>query len=397
MPKTVFFNLPSTGHINPTILLVRELIARGHEVIYVCTEEIRAQVEPTGARFLPYPANKELTNINNRASSGKLINNALVLAEIGGDLIPFCLDLLRREQPDYVIFDSLCAWGKQAAEYLKIPAVASHAVFAINTKVVQVSAGEMIKMLFDVIGVMPKYWKIARRIQSATGVKGVGLINTLANFGGMNLVYTSSAFQPASDSFDSSVKFIGPLIADRPNPGDLPLETLSQHPIIYISLGTINNNNVAFYQACIDALRDHPGQVVLSAKKEVQAAIGSFPANFIVRPYVAQLEVLPKVDLFITHGGMNSVHEGVMAGVPLLVVPQQQEQAIVAAQVARHDAGIVLAGTQISADAIRQAVQKILANRDTYREAARKLGDTFRAAGGAKRAVDEIERYIHQK
>lgn len=116
-----------------------------------------------------------------------------------------------------------------------------------------------------------------------------------------------------------------------------------------------------------------------------------------MRPYVAQLEVLPKVDLFITHGGMNSVHEGLMAGIPLLVVPQQQEQAIVAAQVARHDAGIVLAGTQISADAIRQAVQKILANRDAYREAARKLGDTFRAAGGAKRAVDEIERYIHQK
>jgi MGT family glycosyltransferase len=219
----------------------------------------------------------------------------------------------------------------------------------------------------------------------------------LSNSGALNLVFTAREFQPAADSFDESYKFVGPLIGSRPNPGDLPLESLSQHPIIYISLGTINNTNVAFYQACIAALRDHPGQVVLSAKTEIRAAIGSFPPNFIVRPYVAQLEGLPKVDLFITHGGMNSVQEGLMAGVPLLVVPQQQEQAIVAAQVAKHGAGIVLAGSlsgNFSPELIREAVQKILSTRPAYQESAHRLGETFRAAGGAKRAVAEIERYL---
>jgi len=314
-------------------------------------------------------------------------------------LIPFCLDLLRREQPDYVIFDSLCAWGKQTAEALNIKAIASHAIFAINPKVIQVSARELVRMSFDLLRGLPKYQQIAGKVYRATGVKGVGLINTLSNAGGMNLVYTAREFQPAAESFNSSYKFVGPLIGNRPNPGDLPLESLSQHPIIYISLGTINNNNVAFYQACLDALRDHPGQVVLSAKKEIQAAIRSFPPNFIVRSYVAQLELFPKIDLFITHGGMNSVHEGLMAGVPLLVVPQQQEQAIVAAQVAKHGAGIVLSGAQsgeISPEMIRQAVQKMLSAQTAYHEAACKLGETFRAAGGAKRAVEEIERYIKQ-
>jgi MGT family glycosyltransferase len=149
MPRGVFFNIPASGHINPSLPLVRELMAQGHEVIYVNTEETRAQIEVTGARFVPYPVDDELTEINKRASGGKLVDNALALAEIGARLIPFCLELLRREQPDYVIYDSLCAWAKQTAAHLSIKAIASHAVFAINPRVVRLSPRELLKMAFN--------------------------------------------------------------------------------------------------------------------------------------------------------------------------------------------------------------------------------------------------------
>ena len=46
------------------------------------------------------------------------------------------------------------------------------------------------------------------------------------------------------------------------------------------------------------------------------------PKNFIVKNYVPQTELLTYTKLFITHGGMNSVHEGLYNGIPLVVIPQ---------------------------------------------------------------------------
>ena len=44
--------------------------------------------------------------------------------------------------------------------------------------------------------------------------------------------------------------------------------------------------------------------------------IGRPPPNFIVQPYVPQLEVLRRAAAFVTHGGMNSVSESLGLGVP---------------------------------------------------------------------------------
>ena len=56
MGKALFFNIPATGHINPSLNVVRELIQRGEQVVYVDAEETRALIESSGARFVSYPA-----------------------------------------------------------------------------------------------------------------------------------------------------------------------------------------------------------------------------------------------------------------------------------------------------------------------------------------------------
>jgi UDP:flavonoid glycosyltransferase YjiC (YdhE family) len=52
--------------------------------------------------------------------------------------------------------------------------------------------------------------------------------------------------------------------------------------------------------------------------------------------------VLRRADLFITHGGFNSVQEGLVAGVPLLLFPQMQEQVFNAERVSELGAGLRL-------------------------------------------------------
>src|SRR5438093_10158656 len=54
MATYAVFCTPGYGHVNPTLALAQELVARGEQVIYYLTEEFRPAVEATGATFRPY-------------------------------------------------------------------------------------------------------------------------------------------------------------------------------------------------------------------------------------------------------------------------------------------------------------------------------------------------------
>src|SRR5690606_33072667 len=113
-------------------------------------------------------------------------------------------------------------------------------------------------------------------------------------------------FHPANGYIDNRFRFVGPSLnpSTRAN-SDFPFEQLSDGKKVYISLGTINHLDFAFYQAAFAAFAGYPAQFILSVGKNTNLAdLGDIPANFIVRNYVPQLEVLQQVDVFVTHGGM---------------------------------------------------------------------------------------------
>ncbi len=122
--------------------------------------------------------------------------------------------------------------------------------------------------------------------------------------------------------------------------------------------------------------------------------LGEIPSNFRVYNYVPQLEVLKSVDLFITHGGMNSSSEGLYNGIPLIVVPQFGDQPIVANRVAELEAGIALVGAEnLTPSAIKCAVDKVLSS-NLYKENAEKIGHSLREAGGYKEAARLIKELL---
>ena len=110
------------------------------------------------------------------------------------------------------------------------------------------------------------------------------------------------------------------------------------------------------------------------------------PENIIVEPFVPQMTVLPLCNAFITHGGMNSTHEGLFHGVPLLFRPRQEEQNLVARRVAEQGAGILLGEKAGSAETLTEALDSVLTDR-SYAENARRLSAAFRKAGGAERGI----------
>jgi UDP:flavonoid glycosyltransferase YjiC (YdhE family) len=46
--------IPGHGHVNPTLAVAQELVARGERVFYYVDEEFRPAVEATGATFRLY-------------------------------------------------------------------------------------------------------------------------------------------------------------------------------------------------------------------------------------------------------------------------------------------------------------------------------------------------------
>jgi len=86
---------------------------------------------------------------------------------------------------------------------------------------------------------------------------------------------------------------------------------------------------------------------------------------------------------------MNSVSEALWHEVPLLVFPQHGDQHLVAARVAELGAGLTLRPPDIEPGKLREMADRVLCE-PAFRAGARRVADSFRAAGGPPRAAEEI-------
>lgn len=395
MAKIIFLNVPGHGHVNPTLPVVVDLLERGHEVIYYNTPDFAEKIAKTGAAFRAYP-HSELTPEQIGELAGNLVQITLLLLEESQTLLPFTLEELRRERPGVVVFDSICLWGMQASYLLELPCLSSITTMVLEGVKGIIRLRDAPFLLRTTLPHLFKLFKLRRRLVKEYGKAVFPHDNIFPCVGQKNILFTSAQFQPETSFIDDSFTFVGPAIAPGTRAEDeFPWEQLAEGKRVYVSLGTIHQN-LSFFRAVFAAFADYPAQFILSAGRQTDpAALGGAPANFLIRPFVPQLQLLEKVDLFITHGGNNSVHEGLYHGVPLLVVPQQMEQAANGRLVAQHGAGLVVGdrppyGQDVAAEALREGVEKLL-GAASYRRAAQQLGASFRATGGSSLAADVIE------
>lgn len=398
MATGVFFNVPAHGHINPTLPVVHELVQRGETIVYYAMAGFRDRIEATGARFRDYGDLSESVRFEFGTAdrqSPSLIELSRAMIEFCERSLPYLLEATHKDGADYVVHDFTCLWGKVVAELLNIPAIATIPQFPVNRKrrpePYPGMLTDTVRMALTGIPSLLRFRKAAQRISQRHGVARMGLLDMLAVHEEVNIVFTSRAFQPYADDFDERFLFVGPSIAERDESLDFPLEP-GPGPLVYISLGTLFNVDVAFYRTCLEAFGDSGERVVLSVGADTEAeTLGPIPRNVVVRNYVPQLEVLRRADAFITHGGMNSVSEALWYGVPLVVIPQAADQFFVAHRVEALQTGVVLDKRRVTPQALRQAVADVLAD-ENLPARCRAIGDSFREAGGFMRAADEILR-----
>ena len=385
--KIVFFNIPAHGHTNPTLGIVKELIKNNHEVYYYSYEIMREKIETTGAHFIPcdkFDLQTQLSNEDKNKIAKDLVFSINLIVEMTLNLDVAILKEMQELKPDVIIGDSVAFWGKLIAKKLNIPFISSTTTFAFNKYSAKIMKQDG-PGLFQLILSMSKINKSLDRLRNK-GYEVKSMLDIIANDESTStIVYTSKYFQPYSETFNENYVFIGPVLREKYE----QIEKV-EIPTIYISLGTVNNNNKAFYENCFKAFKDENFRVIMSIGEEVDIeSFGEIPSNFIVKRHVDQMAVLEVSDVFITHCGMNSVSEALYYGIPLVLFPQTTEQKGVANRVENLDAGKFLFKINNPED-IKQTVLELLKNKEV-KENAMKISESFKSCGHVAEAVNFID------
>ncbi len=410
MSKILVFNVPAHGHVNPTLPVVRELVSRGAHVAYYLTDEFEPQIRHTGAEFRRIediqPGSGPPPGVTALGQTDPAMMRQMMAAFFprmmadGLRLVPRLIDRVRAEDADCVVYDPFCSWGRALVRILGLPAVAFVPSYAMTEHFPLV---RRISSIFEeqtspaAEEAMSDLRDVSRQLHDRYGLVPPRLTDPFIPAEVLNIVTLPRPFQPDADALDERYVFVGPSISPRSDESGFPLDLLADNPTLYVSLGTVFNANPKFFDACFDAFAASDWQVVLSVGTRTDpSTLVRIPDNFLARPYVPQLEVLEHTDVFVTHGGMNSVMEAIYYGVPMVVVPQQPEQAMTAARVADLGLGVALEPGQVTADALRDAVTTVAGDAG-YRSRITHMQQAARDAGGYLRAADVIQQFGYQQ
>lgn len=396
MARIVVLSVPAYGHLNPVLPIVRRLVRRGHQVTVYNEASFEPLIAATGASFAAYPPVIHLEDFSRTLKDGNMIAWIEMILGATGPLLSALTRRLRADRPDLLVFDGIAVWGEMLASKLKLPSVAISTTFMSDA--FDRSAGEIIRDLVNIVPLLPRFVWDALRVIPQGPLDVPKTLPLVPRRGDVTLMLTSREFHPPSRRRDEAhFVFVGCAIDAETRRETFDFGRLDGRPLLYVSLGTLHHGNAAFFDTCIEAFRDFPGQVLVSVGRGTDLSrYASAPSNFIFAEAVPQLAVLERTSVFLTHGGLNSVHEALWHGVPMVAVPQQIEQLHNAEAMQAAGAGLVIdsevRGQHVTAGALRQSVDRVMAGRETLAAASARIGATLREGGGIEEAANIIER-----
>lgn len=197
------------------------------------------------------------------------------------------------------------------------------------------------------------------------------------NPGSATIIYTSNFFQPDNSEFDDDYFFIGPQLLQQKASKDRYQGIKA--PVVYVCFGTVSNPEFrSIFQSIILQFNSFKGSVIISTGGHLDAGeFNEVPDHIRIEKWVPQLEVLSLADVFVTHGGLNSVQEGIWSVVRLLVYPQTGEQRETAEQVQYLNAGIVLEKQDIEDAKLAAIVEDLLKDKESVSNSLKKIRSSF--------------------
>lgn len=383
MKRFLFVVPPLVGHVVPTVSVARTLMARGHEVAWVCHPRRIRSLLPDDAEILAlddHLSDGVWERLRDRAKAVRGLESFQflwqeVLVPLARGMRAGVADAIDRYRPDVMAVDQQAIAGAIAARTAGIP----------WATLCTTSAG-----VVDPLADLPriKQW-VAEQLAQLESEAGLPSIPSPDRSPSCVIVFSTEALVGDGHTWPPHFHFVGPSIQDRPDPTPFPWESLAMCPRVFVSLGTISAEaGAGFYATVVEALRGLDAQIIIAAPPSV---VPHPPPTFLVRERVPQLALLPRVNAVVCHAGHNTVCESLANGLPLVVAPIRDDQPVVAQQVVRAGVGLRVRYGRLSPAVLRDAVVRVLHEPD-FRRAAERVRDSFTAAGGAAAAASALEK-----
>ncbi|MCD8828928.1 macrolide family glycosyltransferase [Staphylococcus gallinarum] len=369
MARVLFINPGPSGHINPTAALCKELVARGEEIVYYASDQFQDKLNDTGVEIRTFNTDEMIEAFREFGKDNlyQVVNGLLNTVDM---MLPRLIEETKDEHYDYMIYDSMFGCGRLLAQKLNIPAISSVTSFAHNKESFDqfLNAIAATIDLEDIAKSDAHFETLRKQIEAKYDVSVPNRFEVMYNPGDLHLSYIMKKFQLDYQSFDNSqFYFAGPSVLEPTDSGFMD-ELDTSRPVIYISLGTIFNQNIPFFNKCFTALKDIDATVVVSIGNENSLDdFNEVPSNFIIKPTVPQVELLQHTSLFLTHAGMNSTNEAMKMGVPMLAFPQSADQPVVSKQIEDLGLGQRLDAETMTPAELQQTVQAMLEHLEQYK------------------------------
>ncbi|WP_408649619.1 glycosyltransferase [Kitasatospora sp. CMC57] len=370
---------PLTGHVLPTIGLGRELLARGHRVVWTGSEPALRQLLDPGSEILGTGSRL----FRPQGGSGP----AAVHSLWDGFVVPYArftakaLDAaVRSRRPDVLVVDQHTPAGALTA-------------YRHGLRWASLAPG-----LMELGRPFPELepW-IEQRLRGLWQRAGLPAEQYLDPRFSPDLVLALTGESLAGESqaggTGGALALVGPVLTDRPAQPKFPWHRLDlTRRQLLVSLGTLAEELTAdFLRRTAAALHLlGPGvQAVVLAPRELWP---EFPDGTVTVERAPILDLLAggRVAAVLGHGGLNTTGEALSYGVPPVLAPIRHDQPLVAQRVAAAGAGLRIPFERASPAEIAEALRRAL-DEPALRAGAERLGAELRAKGGARTAVDRLE------
>ncbi|OLZ67579.1 glycosyl transferase [Streptomyces sp. IMTB 2501] len=389
------FSIAAHGHVNPSLEVIRELVARGHRVTYAIPPAFAEKVAATGARPVPYTSTLPGPDDGPEAWGTTLLDNVEPFLADAIQALPQLIEAYAGDEPDLVLHDIASYPARVLAHRWGVPAI------SLSPNLVAWEGYE--EEVAEPMWAEPK--KTARGqayyARFEAWLRENGITQHPDPFAGRparSIVLIPKALQPHADRVDERVHtFVGACQGDRADQGDWQ-RPAGAEKVALVSLGSAFTKQPAFYRECLRAFGDLPGwHLVLQAGRHVDPAeLGEIPGNVEVHSWVPQLAILRQVDLFVTHAGAGGSQEGLATATPMIAVPQAVDQfgnadVLQSLGVARR-----LDTEEATADRLREAALALVDDPEVARRL-KEVQAQMAQEGGTGRAADLIEAQLPEE
>ncbi|KAH9416527.1 hypothetical protein DERP_009890 [Dermatophagoides pteronyssinus] len=436
--KIFFLAVDGVGHVNACVGLAQPLKKRGHDVIFLTNEFFAGTYEKYGFKeiVMKIARVKEIMEKNGNeksdehpckamssiwkkfredgALSGKPSIEKLNIFKIGGDneamnlmfesvkdQHPHLVDIIDKEKPDLIIMDQFVVppcilFGKIPWAFLCSPCP---------------------RMLYETPDLPPRSsgypsddrtgWDEFEKMEEASTV---GFID------GQNQINKEFGYPETSGKFT----FISPYMNIYGYPEELDYSDTVPLPdnhirvdafcreanelfelpeefkakikpgdkLIYLSMGSIGCFDIDLMKKLVKELSKSPHKFIISmgpASDQYQLA-----DNMWGKAFLPQTNILPLVDMVITHGGNNTVTEAFSFGKPMIVMPLFGDQYDNAQRILEKGYGNRMNPYYFKDGELNKMIDDIFSN-EQIQQRCRKAGERIARANSKEKACEKIE------